>query len=806
MPKEIGMSTPVSMSRERAGVGRPVRNSLIWKIALFLLAGVGLIFALLSAADYLWQRRAFLNTVQTHITGEARLLVALVRTATTPEDFDHILASLAPLPEAPGAFMQDHLVFLVDERGRIRLSSTPAMIGQRLWNTHLDAVLHGGSPKEFGIMEVEGTPVYYGVFPVTLTSGERMAVLIAKPYTPLLSQMRAFLVQRILLLTLLTGALVVAALSITHYTVLSPLKRLVQTMEQVSQGNLEIRVHIPQNDELGIVGRAFNRMVTALQQAQKRRDEEQRRLALLYDINRQLVSVADWDALVDMVLHLPEKIVPARAAMFLSYHETTRRFTLEGAWGFSPLALAALEQHLSRMEDPYCLRCPSCLAHAETQCPLLVPNLLRDKEYILCLRLAHGETTVGFLYLCLSTDTPLPPERLQLLNAVSGELAVAVAAARARAREIHLLASLKTIHRSPQHLTQTLQTILERTLDVAQAHRGAIFLVEDAPPNLRPVAWYGVEKARLDEWRGLALQGLHQQEPMVVARRFLSGAQAEHLAVVPLRTGEDCLGVLLLASSPASPYSRHTLTFLSAIAAQLALTLHTARLYARLEQQAILEERTRLAREIHDGLAQNLAYIRWKLYQIDRWQQQGDTSRLVQEMGLLRQVVEESYQEVREAIEGLRLTPDPQRSFADILTDYAQRFALRTGLHIELHIEDVQLPLATQIQLLRVVQEALSNVRKHARASRVTVALSKDREGIHLRIQDDGVGFDPARVAREERRFGLRIMAERVQALGGQFHIHSRPGKGTQIAVWVPAASLHPQEDAHADHSRVGGG
>ena len=805
MAKEAEPSMPVTDGQ--AGAGGRLRNSLIWKIALFLLAGVGMIFTLLSAADYYWQRRAFLDMVQSHIAGEARLLVALVRTATTPEDFDHILASLASSPDAPRAFIQEHQVFLVDETGVVQLASTPSMMGRRLWNPHLSDVLHNVLPEGFGVMEIEGTPVYYGVFPATLTDGTRMAVLIAKPYPPLLSEMRVFLIQRILLLTLLTGALLVAALSITHYTVLSPLKRLVQTMEQVSRGNLDIRVHIPQNDQLGTVGRTFNRMVTALQQAQKRRDEEQRRLALLYDINRQLVSVSDWDTLVDLVLHLPEKIVPARAAMFLSYHETTRRFTLEGAWGFSPLALAALEQHLSRTEDPYCLRCPSCLAHTESQCPLLVPHLLRDdKEYILCLRLAHGDTTVGFLYLCLSSETPLPPERLQLLNAVSGELAVAVAAARARAREIHLLASLKTMHRSPRHLSQTLQTILERTLEVAQAHRGAIFLVEGEAQSLRPVAWHGVEKERLAEWHGLALQGLHQHEPMVVVRRFLSGAPSEHLAVVPLRAGEVSLGVLLLASPPTSPYSRHTLTFLSAIAAQIALTIQTARLYTRLEQQAILEERTRLAREIHDGLAQNLAYIRWKLYQLDRWQQQGDPSRLAQEMSLLRQVVEESYQEVREAIEGLRLTPDPQRSFVEILEDYARRFALRTGLHVDLHLQDVRLPLAPQIQLLRVVQEALANVRKHAHASRITLSLTQHPDGIRLVIQDDGVGFDPDRVTQDTRRFGLRIMAERVQVLGGQMRLQARPGEGTRIAIWIPASSLSPQEDAHADHPRVGGG
>ncbi len=782
------------------------RHSLIWKISLFLLAGISLIFALLSVADYTWQRRAFLNTVNAHIAGEARLLVALVSTATSADDFEHILASLAPSLGATGSFTQDHQVFLVDEKGNIHLASTPEKIGQSLWNQELESVLHNPEQKRFGVMNIDGRDVYYGAFPVTMPDGASWTVVIAKPYEELLGQMRLFLIQRILLLTLLTSTLLIAALAVTHYLVLSPLRRLLQTMERVSQGDLNTRVEIRRNDELGMVGTAFNHMLTALQQAQRRSEEERRRLALLYDINRQLISVSDWDTLVDLVLHLPKRIMPVEAAIFVTYHEPTHRFTLEGAWGLAPSTLATLESHLARTENPSCLTCPSCLAHTEAQCPLLVPGLLRNtQEYMLCLRLAHGRNTVGFLYLRLSGEVPLTPERLQLLNAVGGELAVAIAAAQSRAREIHLLAELKAAHRSPAHLMQTLQFILERTLEVGQAQRGVIFLSSEDGKELLPAAWHQVPQEHMETWRALALQGLEQEDPMIITRRFVSDTPTEHVAVVPLRAGEETLGVLVLATQRATPYSRHTLTFLAAIGAQLALTIQTARLYARLEQQAVLQERTRLAREIHDVLAQSLAYMRWKMYQMDRWIQEGNQERLLQEVNILRQVVEESYQEVREAIEGLRLPLDEKRSFTEALEEYARRFALRTGIAVDMDLQPIVLPFPTRIQLLRVVQEALANVRKHAQATRVTLTLTHETLGIRLGIRDNGVGFDLERVQRQ-RRFGLYTMEERVRSLGGDFRIYSEPGEGTLVEVFLPYARIQAQEDIHARHSGLGGG
>ena len=653
--------------------------------------------------------------------------------------------------------------------------------------------------------------MYYGVLPAMTQTGQ-MAVVVAKPYRLVAAQMRLFLLQRIALLTVLTAALLAAALAVTHYTVLSPLKRLVETMRHVSQGNLDIRVHIPQGDELGAVGRAFNRMVSALQQAQQKQAEEQRRLALLYDVNRRLASVDHWDELVDLVLHVPKQVLPLQAAVFIGYQQQNHRFTLEGAWGLSSVALAGLEERLTHVKSPTCLHCPACVIHAEARCPLVAPNFLQEDQSLLCLRLAHGETTVGFLFLIVAREERLTEARLHLLNALAGELAVAVAAAQARARELHLLASLKSVDRAPHRLDRTLQTILERTLDVAQAQRGAIFLLEEEGGRLRVRASHHLPQERLDAWLGLALQGLHQSEPVLIEQRYLSGGQTEYLAVVPLRTGSQTLGAMVLAAS--RPYSRHGVMLLSAIAAQAALLVQTARLYARLEQHAILEERTRLAREIHDGLAQNLAFIRWKLYQMDRWLQQEAYGRLSQELTLLRQVVDETYEEVRDLIEGLRLLPGRTPAFTEVLEEYARRFAVRTGIRVETDIEDLRLPLAAQVQLLRVVQEALTNVRRHARASRVTLELRSTPQGLlRLHICDDGVGFDLQRLQAEgKRHFGLLTMRERVQSLGGRLEIRSRPGEGTCILAWVPLdgkaapTGLVREEEGHGRDSRAGGG
>jgi len=150
----------------------------------------------------------------------------------------------------------------------------------------------------------------------------------------------------------------------------------------------------------------------------------------------------------------------------------------------------------------------------------------------------------------------------------------------------------------------------------------------------------------------------------------------------------------------------------------------------------------------------------------------------------------EVYADVREAIVGLRTAP---KGLIPTIREYLSRLPRMSGCEVELRVHEdadgVALVPSTEIQLVRIVQEALSNVRKHAGASRVEVIVEADEEAVGVEIVDDGHGFDPLLLDRTGwPRLGLQAMRERAQAIGGAFDVVSAPGKGTSVTVRVPVA------------------
>ncbi len=771
-------------------------SGLRWKFSLLLSGIVLFVMAFLSVGDYLWQRRAFLDNLNAHIVEEARLVAFLVSREVlfshgeSPQPAQRLLRDLHQFSEPADYHIGAGHVIVVQEDGVIIAADSPSLVGKQTMHEGLIRVLSGSSHQQFGIVQDEEYPYYYGAVSLTLPSGERLAVQVTEPYASIQAKMRAFLRQRLLFMLAITAVLILATLTATHRIILTPLEHLAKSIERVSQKDLDARVEIQRQDELGAIGRAFNRMIDALKKAQQQSEAEKERLTLLYHINRRLASVSDWDTLVDLVLHIPSEFLPVGGTLFLSYSEHTRRFHLEGAWGISETALAILEQRLLSIENPACLSCPPRMAHTEQNCPLLVPGLLCSPcDRMVCIHLAQGSRTVGFLYVLIPEDAVLPPEKVQLLNAVSGEIAAAVAVAQARARELALLANMEKAQPTPTTIHETLQHILTWTLEASQAERGIIFLYEQETHHLYPAVWHGIPAEDIDAWRGLAHQGIHQETPVILSRRPISARETEHVALIPLRLRDQAVGALILATDQRDTYTKDHITFLSAIASQMALIIETSRLYERLEQQAILEERARLSRELHDGLAQSLAFARMKLWQIEQWLAQGNSARVNEEVRLVKQVIEEAYLDVRESIEGLRLPLDKKETFGEILQAYAERFTQRAGIPVHVHVENVDLPPGPQVQLLRVVQEALTNVRKHANASHVVITLQQENGHIRLSIEDDGTGFT-ADVERSPRQFGLQIMAERVETLGGHLSVQSQPGRGTRVEVLFPCPQV----------------
>jgi signal transduction histidine kinase len=214
-------------------------------------------------------------------------------------------------------------------------------------------------------------------------------------------------------------------------------------------------------------------------------------------------------------------------------------------------------------------------------------------------------------------------------------------------------------------------------------------------------------------------------------------------------------------------------------------------LHRQLERLAVLEERDRIAREMHDGLAQVLALLNLKIRSVDSLLPKGkieQASRELQEMG---RNVQDAYTDVRESIFGLRLAAKDHGDLALDLSDYVRQFGQQNDLLARLEAEglaEVEMPPGTETQLLRIVQEALSNVRKHAEATRAGVTVKSDGRMVLVVVEDDGVGFDATEVERRDgQHFGLETMRERAEGVGGTVEVDSEPGRGTRIVVRLPA-------------------
>jgi signal transduction histidine kinase len=222
-----------------------------------------------------------------------------------------------------------------------------------------------------------------------------------------------------------------------------------------------------------------------------------------------------------------------------------------------------------------------------------------------------------------------------------------------------------------------------------------------------------------------------------------------------------------------------------------------------LEQQnalATLRERERLARELHDNLGQVFAFVSTQGQTVRRLLARGKIAAADEYVARLVEVARDADTDIRESILGLRVGLAGE-GLAPALASYLQQYEARCGIHTELAVADGfgdgALDLRARVQLLRIVQEALSNTRKHAHATSVRVALVMEGGCARVTIQDDGTGFEPPRFDRSGAsaadagsesagHIGLRVMCERAEEIGGTLEVQSPTGAGTTVTVSVP--------------------
>jgi signal transduction histidine kinase len=211
-------------------------------------------------------------------------------------------------------------------------------------------------------------------------------------------------------------------------------------------------------------------------------------------------------------------------------------------------------------------------------------------------------------------------------------------------------------------------------------------------------------------------------------------------------------------------------------------------LSANIKKKTIVEERSRLSRELHDSLAQRIGSLILKIDVLKGTVSDVNTSDALSQIANIKHDMQETYLEVREIIDQLRVKMPDDPRILPTLAQYTQEFSQNTGIDCKLYLADGHAdlqPLAT-VEILRIVQESLNNIRKHSGASQIEVKFESTNESVKVIVKDNGKGFIPASV---KGQHGLTVMKERAEGIGGKLEVISSPGKGTAVEVSIPANS-----------------
>jgi nitrate/nitrite-specific signal transduction histidine kinase len=210
---------------------------------------------------------------------------------------------------------------------------------------------------------------------------------------------------------------------------------------------------------------------------------------------------------------------------------------------------------------------------------------------------------------------------------------------------------------------------------------------------------------------------------------------------------------------------------------------------ARLKALATIEERELVAQELHDSLAQDLAILRLKLSAAEN-DLTFDKGVLLRDVLIeTRKSIERTYKDVRQAILGLHAINSKSLDFVPTLTEYLHNFSDMSKIPVDLNIDNpeaMRFSPEVEIQLIRIIHEALTNIFKHAHATRGAIKFEREKEFVKLAIEDNGTGLVTGEGGRRGLRFGLQSMKKRAEGIGGQLLIDSVVGKGTRVIVHIP--------------------
>ncbi|WP_317202541.1 type IV pili methyl-accepting chemotaxis transducer N-terminal domain-containing protein [Janthinobacterium sp.] len=364
--------------------------------------------------------------------------------------------------------------------------------------------------------------------------------------------------------------------------------------------------------------------------------------------------------------------------------------------------------------------------------------------------------------------------------------------------ELALLYGIAAFLQRPQPLEALCEGFLQRIREYFGADGGTVRVLDAVRGNLHMVVHHGLSAALVDSEHCLKVgdclcgEAVQKKVTMVHDMRKIDLAHKLQchregfatVSVFHIHAHEQHLGFFNLHFRASKVFSAREQALLETLGQVLGIALENLRLAAREREMAISEERNLVAQGLHDSIAQSLNYLNLQVQMLDDSVQHERFGEVVDIVPALRMGVQESYEDVRELLLNFRsrLMEDDLIGSLQITID---KFRRQTGIAVELlaDVDGAPFPREQQLQLLFIVQEALSNIRKHALASRVEIRL-EDSQDFKLTIRDNGIGFDAATLLEKgDSHVGLNIMRERAQRIDAAFAVNSVPGRGTTVEL-----------------------
>lgn len=348
---------------------------------------------------------------------------------------------------------------------------------------------------------------------------------------------------------------------------------------------------------------------------------------------------------------------------------------------------------------------------------------------------------------------------------------------------------------SKSDLTELLLALVDQAKAIGQTDKAVLCLVESR---------HG--KRRVDE-RGMVVRGSRSEYPeswwlaqvKAVAPQVLDSgrpnqrfdrSQGAWFLCLPIKAKDQSVGVLVAINSAGHRFSKEQVASLKVVCAFASVVVENARLAAEAQHCLVAEERRRIAKEMHDGLAQRLFSASLGM-EFCKKRLNGESDEVSTRLSEAQRTVQEGLGELRQYIFDLRPQALDRLGLAGAIRKHMEELLRPERVHHELRVAGGARPLAptTETCVYRVAQELVANAAKHSQSDVVKVMLTFETDRVRLQVKDQGVGFDVRAAgdrAEKEQRLGLKGISERIEAVGGNLQVVSSPGRGTTVRVSVP--------------------